>query len=101
MGVESQIERNVCAYVFKHFGVVNIKLHVAGWPDRLFLIPHAAPLFIEFKAPGEAPRKLQKHIHTLIKELGYNVQVHDNEQNAIEAIREAHPLDTRTIPTSG
>lgn len=92
MGLESKIERNVCAYVFKHFGVVSIKLHATGYPDRLFLIPHAAPLFIEFKAPNEKPRKLQKHIHALIIELGYNVEVHDNEQSAIAAIRAAKEL---------
>lgn len=98
MGVESKTERAVCAYVFKHYGVVSIKLHVTGWPDRLFLIPNGAPIFIEFKTPRQKPRAIQTHIHNLIKSLGYIVEVHDNEQRAIERIRVATEMATTPIP---
>ena len=60
-----------------------------GYPDRMFLIPGGRPLLIEFKLPGEEPRAKQGHIHGVLKELGYNVQVHDDYDEAMKAIEEA------------
>lgn len=60
-----------------------------GWPDTLFLIPGGRPLFIEFKWPGERPEPKQVYMITLLHNLGYDVQVHDNVEEALDAIRTA------------
>ena len=57
---ESTIERAVCAYA-KAKGVISLKLagpNQKGQPDRMF-IRDGKVLFIEFKAPGKKPTKLQ------------------------------------------
>lgn len=59
-----------------------------GWPDRLICLP-VYPLWIEFKRKGEALRKLQRYRIKLLKELGYDVQVYDNAEEAIAAIKYA------------
>jgi uncharacterized protein YyaL (SSP411 family) len=88
---ESSIEIKVCNKAFG-LGVRGIKLNIkssTGWPDRMFLIPGGRPLFIEFKKPGEKPTKKQLHIHTLLRELGYQVEVHDDATTAVQAIAKA------------
>ena len=58
-----------------------------GWPDRLILWPGGGILFIEFKRPGEKPRKLQEYVHDIIRKLGFEIQVHDNRDIAVAAIK--------------
>jgi hypothetical protein len=58
----------------------------AGWPDDLFLVEGGRPFFIEFKAPGKKPSPLQISRITLLKELGYDVEVHDDADAATEAL---------------
>jgi Holliday junction resolvase len=58
---ESTIERAVCAYA-KAQGCLVLKLagpNQKGQPDRMF-IKSGQVLFIEFKAPGKLPTKLQE-----------------------------------------
>jgi hypothetical protein len=59
-----------------------------GWNDRLFLLP-LRPLLIEFKSPGERPRKLQADRHEVLKGLHYDTQVHEETALAWQAICEA------------
>jgi len=59
-----------------------------GWPDQQYFIPGGAPLFIEFKAEGEAPGPLQRHIHKLLKENGYDIETHTTAAGAIAAIKQ-------------
>ena len=57
---ESTTERAVCAYA-KAKGCIVIKLsgqNQRGQPDRMF-IRGGKVLFVEFKAPGKLPTKLQ------------------------------------------
>lgn len=73
-------------------GVENLKLNVqgsVGWPDRMFLVPGGRPLFIEFKRPGAKPRAVQMHIHDRLRELGYQVEVHDDIGEAVKSIARA------------
>lgn len=58
-----------------------------GWPDRLILWPGRGILFIEFKRPGEKPRKLQEYVHDIIRKLGFEIQIHDNRDIAVAAIK--------------
>ena len=50
----------------------------SGVPDRLILLPGARLGFVEVKAPGEQPRKLQVHMHLLLRGLGFKVYVLDD-----------------------
>lgn len=50
----------------------------SGVPDRLILLPGARLGFVEVKAPGEKPRKLQVHMHKLLRGLGFKVYVLDD-----------------------
>lgn len=57
-----------------------------GRPDQLFLIPHGRPLFIEFKWEGLDPDPKQLYWHRILEDLGYDVQVHNNVDEALTAI---------------
>lgn len=51
----------------------------AGVPDRLILMPGGRLAFVEVKAPGETPRKLQLSRHRLLRRLGFRVYVLDDK----------------------
>ena len=89
MILETKTEVEVCVLAYEYLGISNVKLKVPGqtaYPDRLFWIPGGKPLMIEFKLPGEKPEPKQLHVHKELRELGYEVQVHDNAADAFEAI---------------
>ena len=90
MKYETAIERCACGRALRELGVRSLKLNITGntgWPDRLFFIPGGRPLFIEFKRPGEEPGPKQRHIHAVLKHNGYEVQVHDSIDGAVDAIK--------------
>ncbi len=96
--LESKIERDACRAVLDELGVASTKLVTPGqrgFPDRIFWIPGGKPLLIEFKRPGEEPRKLQSHIHKMLSMLGYSVEVHDDIDAAVASVRKA--LDAAKI----
>jgi hypothetical protein len=92
--LERPIEHKCCAYVEKEYQGIALKLHVKGWPDRLILIPRGIIFFVEFKAPGERPRKLQKYIHALIASLGFNVYVVDDIEEFKRIVDREHEIYT-------
>jgi hypothetical protein len=51
-----------------------------GMPDRIVLLPGGYMVFVEVKAPGEKPRPLQLARHRLLRRLGFQVYVLDDEQ---------------------
>ena len=57
-----------------------------GWPDEVYWLP-LRPLLIEYKAEGEAPRKLQQYIHQNLKDQGYDIEVHVSGAEAIAALK--------------
>lgn len=57
-----------------------------GRPDDLFLIPEGRPLFIEFKWGELTPDPKQVYWHGILESLGYDVQVHNNVEQALAAI---------------
>lgn len=86
------LEAKVCARALTELQTPSIKLKPGantGWPDREFFIIGGVPLLIEFKWPGYEPDPRQDYIHDMLRELGYDVQVHDSEDAAVEAIRMA------------
>lgn len=51
-----------------------------GMPDRIVLLPGGHIGFVEVKATGEKPRPLQLARHGLLRRLGFNVYVLDDER---------------------
>ena len=58
---------------------------VAGYPDRLVLLPGGLFAFIEVKRPGGTMRPLQVARHTKLRSLGLQVYLL-NDENQIEGI---------------
>lgn len=90
--LESQIERYFCKKV-KELGGLAVKLSpagTAGMPDRLVLLPGGKALFVEFKAPGQKPRPLQKRRAEELRKLGFFVDCVDSHiaaERLIESLR--------------
>lgn len=57
---------------------------MAGVPDRIALLPDGKITFVEVKAPGKKPRKLQAYVHGLIRALGFRVLVIDSIEGIAE-----------------
>lgn len=79
---ENEIEEKLVAAV-KAVGGVCWKFTspgTAGVPDRIVLMPKGKIAFVEVKAPGEEPRKLQLSKHKLLRRLGFQVFVLDNPE---------------------
>lgn len=86
--LERHIEKPTVAYAKKKYNVDGVKMNILGrasMPDRLFLFPDR-PRWIEFKRPGEEPTPLQADKIAQLRELGYEVEVHDNKEQACAAI---------------
>lgn len=99
---EIVIEKRVCDFVFYNLGIENVKFEVKGkdgYSDRMFFIPGGKPFIIEFKRPNEDPRALQSYRIEKLINLGYDVEVHTNEAEAIEAI--IRRLEASQIPEEG
>lgn len=57
-----------------------------GAPDRLFARKDRGQVYIEFKAPGEEPRRSQKEEHKEMRQAGIEVHVCDNVQDALRIL---------------
>jgi hypothetical protein len=71
-------------------GCKAVKLQGPGnrsQPDYLFAIPGGTPFLIEFKRPGEVPTILQTNTILGWLKDGYDVQVHDTKESAIEELK--------------
>ena len=99
MNPETKIENRAVELIYENLGIIGIKLKAVGsngYPDRLFWLPQGRPLLIEFKVPGGEPEPLQQQIIDDLIELGYNVQVHDNAIDALQAVIET--LEATQLP---
>ena len=76
---ESSIEKKLVNEVKLRGGMCEKWISgTVGWPDRIVLLPDGKIGFVEVKAPGEKPRKLQVHRHDQLRALGYKVFVLDD-----------------------
>ena len=75
--LEKQIERRLCDEVSKLNGACLKQTGLAGIPDRLVLLPDGHCGFVELKAPGEKPRKLQEMRMKWLRKLGFRTYVVD------------------------
>lgn len=63
-------------------------IHNAGLPDRLCLFPGGEVVFVELKAFGKKPRKIQTLMHRKIRALGFRVEVVDTPEQIKKITRE-------------
>ena len=59
-----------------------------GMPDRILLLPGCRIGFVEVKAPGKQPRPRQRHLHRLLRALGFPVFVMDDPDQADRIVKE-------------
>ena len=69
--LEKQIERKLTEEVKKLNGMCLMQTSLAGIPDRLVLMPGGKMAFVELKAPGEKPRKLQQVRIKQLRKMGF------------------------------
>lgn len=77
---ESALERRLVAEARKAGGMC-LKFtspSTRGVPDRIVLLPGGVMSFVELKAPGRKPTRLQRIMHERIRELGFRVAVVDS-----------------------
>ena len=82
MAEEKRLENKLVKAV-KERGGLALKLISPGFdglPDRLVLIDVGKIAFVEVKAPGKKPRKLQEVRIRQLRELGFLVYVLDDER---------------------
>jgi hypothetical protein len=57
-----------------------------GWPDRQLLSPNGRMIWIEFKRKGEMPRKIQVHVHQMLRGMNFIVKVIDSYSEFIAVL---------------
>ena len=75
--LEKHIERKLTDEIKSRDGMALKQTGMAGIPDRLVLLPNGKCAFVELKAPGEKPRKLQKIRMKQLRKLGLKTYVID------------------------
>ena len=86
--LEKQIEQYLGKHV-KDKGGMSIKLtNLIGIPDRLVLLPGGKCIFIELKAPGERPRKIQLKRMQQLRVLGFKTYVVDSYEKVDRLLSE-------------
>lgn len=58
-----------------------------GVPDRLVCLPGGRVVFVELKAPGKKPTKLQELQQNRLKQMGFDVWVIDSKKAVDDFIR--------------
>lgn len=88
MTLEKDIENEFVKYASSK-GCMALKFSIPGRryaPDRIVLCPGGYVFFIEFKRPGQKPAEGQKLYHEKLRNLGFNVYVSDNYDQARAAL---------------
>lgn len=80
---EKDIEQRLVREVKKHGGICPkfVSPGFDGMPDRIVLLPFGRFAFVEVKAPGEKPRRLQTSRHRKIRQLGFKIYILDDVKN--------------------
>ena len=86
---EKRIERKLVKMTSQSGGVALkfISPGCAGVPDRLILMPGGKAAFVEVKAPGRKPRRLQIRRISQLRRLGFRVFVVDGTEQIEEVLQ--------------
>lgn len=85
---EREIERKLCESVKAMGGMCIKQTGMAGIPDRLILLPGGQAAFVELKATGKKPRKLQQMRMKQLCRLGFRCFVIDSIQQVADLLHE-------------
>lgn len=101
---EKSIERCLVARA-KKLGLPCLKYSnpsVAGYPDRLLVLPDGQVVWVELKSKGRKPTKLQLARHAELSDLRHSVKVIDNRAD-VDALMDtvALALDFNKFPQYG
>lgn len=85
---EKVIEKKLVMEVKKRGGICPKFMSPGfdGMPDRLVLLPDGKAGFVEVKASGKKPRPLQLTRHKLLRGIGFQVFVIDEEEQIGEIL---------------
>lgn len=90
--LEKDVEQYLCKRVRNDLQGMALKFICPGFngvPDRIILLPGGKAVFVELKAPGKKPRKLQVWVHKSLAKLGFRVLVIDTKEKADNFVKEA------------
>lgn len=92
-----QLERDLekkCNMLAEASGWQHAKLEkgARGWPDRIYFGPFGALLIVEFKLPGEKPRKQQAAVHARLDKLWHPVSVISSFEKFSSLLRDSYLL---------
>lgn len=90
--LERTLENYFKMKIESSFGLCIKLIGYVGIPDRLILLPKGRIFFVEFKQKGKKPRKIQKFVHSKLKNLGFKVYVID-DKDKIEGVFKEWNLD--------
>jgi len=89
---EYRFGENLSSWAYEMgYDVTYLKLQILGqrgWPDRLLLWPFQRALFIEWKADREKPRALQEYVHNIIRAMGFEVRVYEDDRIALAEVKD-------------
>lgn len=95
--LEKHIEAKAVAWA-KRAGI-KVKVKMFGEHlDRWFFFPNGHLYIIEFKRPGQVPTPRQQKEIDELKELGFDVEVHDDSDEAITALRKRAMAPAKASP---
>ena len=83
--MEGDVERALVKRVEKELGGMCEKFTSPGRrsvPDRIVSLPGGQLIFVELKAPGKTPSKLQQRDHERRRTMGFDVRVIDTVEDA-------------------
>ncbi len=86
MTLEKDIQSSVITHA-KALGCLSLSLKDRAMPDRCF-VKDGKTLFIEFKAPGEKPRKNQIYMFKKLFDHGHQVHIIDDVIDGITLLEE-------------
>lgn len=98
---ESTIEKYLKTEVEK-IGGMCLKFggrNMAGMPDRVITLPMGRAFFVELKAPGLSPSKLQSFVHSQFAQRGFLVRLMDTKEKVDDFIHVA-TRGTARLPDS-
>ena len=58
-----------------------------SWPDRILFLSEGRVLLIEFKRPGGLPTELQEECHKYLRDMGHDIQVFSNAEEAFNYVK--------------
>lgn len=67
-----------------------VPAYFTGLPDRICLMKPALCFFVEVKTTKKKPTKLQKSVHKMLQDLGFDVFIIDQSEQIETIIKDAY-----------